>query len=352
MSSWRHQLFATGFSAISATRADIWLRPLAMGAGVILMFHHVRPWSGKPFAPNRFLEITPEFLAKTVTTLRKDGFDIISMDEVPDRLRSRRPAPPFAVLTFDDGYRDNIEYGWPVLKRLKAPWTMFVVNDFASGHGRLWWLELEMAIERLDRIEITLENERLVLATDTLAQKANAFDHLHRRLKAGPEEHLRAIIGDLSRQIGLDPDSLVRKLCASWDEIRMLAKDPDVTIGSHTLSHPILARHDAKFTTAEISRSKLVIESQLGRRVRHIAYPHGDRGSAGEREFELAQQSGYETAVTTRPGHIFTRHLAQPTALPRVSINGLHQNEAALRALLSGVPFIAMDLVKHRGLHA
>ncbi|NIX76188.1 polysaccharide deacetylase family protein [Microvirga terricola] len=352
MPSWRHHLFATGFSAISATRADIWLRPLARGAGVILMFHHVRPWHEKPFTPNRFLEITPEFLAKTVATLRKDGFEIISLDEVPDRLRSTRSHPPFAVLTFDDGYRDNIEYGWPILKRLKAPWTMFVVNDFASGHGRLWWLELEMAIAQLDHIEVTLHEERLVLTTGTTAQKSEAFGLLRRRLKAGPEEHLLAVIGDLSRQIDLDPDSLVKKLCASWDEVRLLARDPDVTIGSHTLSHPILARHDAKFSAAEISRSKLLIESQLGRRVRHIAYPHGDPSSAGEREFGLAQQSGYEAAVTTRPGHIFTRHLAHPTALPRVSINGLHQNEAALRALLSGVPFMALDLVKHRSLSA
>ncbi|MBF9234420.1 polysaccharide deacetylase family protein [Microvirga alba] len=345
MSSWRHRLFATGLSAISATRADQWLRPLAMGSGVILMFHHVRPWHDRPFAPNRFLEITPEFLDATVTFLKREGFDIIPMDDVPDRLRSTRSHKPFAVLTFDDGYRDNLAYAWPVLKRLQVPWTLFVVNDFANGRGRLWWLELEMAIRQLDRVEVTLGNERLIFVTKTTAQKYVAFDTLHRRLKAGPEEQLRAMIAELSERVGIDPERLVQNLCANWDELAGLANDPDVTIGSHTLTHPIMARHESSVAASEILESKAAIAKRLGRPVRHIAYPHGDPGSAGSREFSLARQSGYETAVTTRPGHLFARHSDLLTALPRLSINGLHQNEAALRALLSGVPFMMLRMI-------
>ena len=82
----RHRLFRSGFAAINAVGAHRWLRPLTLGAGMILMFHHVRPWRSKAFAPNASLEITPEFLALTVTALRREGIDIIALDEVPRRL--------------------------------------------------------------------------------------------------------------------------------------------------------------------------------------------------------------------------------------------------------------------------
>lgn len=344
MESWRHRLFATGFSAIAATRADRWMRDVTMGRGVILTFHHVRPWRERTFAPNRALEITPEFLRETVLFLRRAGFDILSMDEVPDRLRSRSNARPFAVLTFDDGYRDNLEYAWPILKDLNAPWTLYAVSDFAEGNGCLWWIELERIIEQLDKIRVHIGGEKLALPARTLPQKNEAFKILYRRLKRSTGAQLRNAVAELSQKIGLDSHSLVRELCATWDEIALLARDPGVTIGSHTFSHAILTRRNSFSAAHEIVESKPAIERKLGRPVHHFSYPHGDAASATSREFELCGRAGYTTAVTTRPGHLFARHASQLMALPRVSINGLHQSQAALRALLSGIPFMPLEL--------
>ena len=76
---------------------------------------------------------------------------------------------------------------------------------------------------------------------------------------------------------------------------------------------------------------------------RHLAYPVGDPTSAGLREFQLAADAGFDTAVTTRPGHVFPEHAEHLHALPRVSVNGLFQTEAALKGILSGVPFLAWN---------
>jgi peptidoglycan/xylan/chitin deacetylase (PgdA/CDA1 family) len=89
----------------------------------------------------------------------------------------------------------------------------------------------------------------------------------------------------------------------------------------------------------EIAESKELLERRLGRPVRHLAYPFGDASAVGPREFRLACQAGYVTAITSRPAHVFPDHAAHPHALPRISVNGLFQNTRALRALLSGVPF-------------
>src|SRR5215212_3891082 len=212
----RHDLFAAGFRAIAASRADRWLGPVARGAGVILTFHHVRPAAFGDFAPNRLLEITPDFLDLTLQTIRAKGFDIIPLDEVPARI-GRKDGPPFAVLTFDDGYRDNVEHAAPILRRHGAPWTLFVTTDFAEGRGRLWWLELEAAITRLDQVRVGFDGEALDLPSRTAAEKQRAFEAVYWRLRAGPEDALREQIGWLADSAGFDSAKLVRSLCLDWD---------------------------------------------------------------------------------------------------------------------------------------
>jgi peptidoglycan/xylan/chitin deacetylase (PgdA/CDA1 family) len=341
MSSLKHRLFAAGFAATAALRADRWLRPLAQGCGAILMLHHVRPWRQRAFAPNRLLEITPEFLDRTLTVAKDLGFDLVPLDEVPSRLAS--PGRPFAALTFDDGYRDTVEHALPVLRRHGAPFTVFVTTAFADGIGRLWWVELEEAVARLDRVAVSVGGERFAASCRTPPEKAAAFDGLYRLVRSGPEESLRATVALLSAEAGLDPAAIAKRLCLGWDEIAALAREPGAAIGAHTLSHPMLAKWPTPFARHEIAGSKAVLEKKLGRPVRHFAYPVGDPTSAGPREFALAREAGFATAVTTRPGHLFPAHRTHLHALPRVSVNGLHQSEEALRALLSGVPFLAWN---------
>ncbi len=334
----RHRLFRAGFAAVRALGADRWLAPAARGRGVILTFHHVRPEPPGGFAPNALLAITPGFLDRTLGQLKARGFDLIGLDALPDRLAGGSDRP-FAVLTFDDGYRDNVVHAAPVLARHGAPWTLFVTTGFADGTGRLWWIELERAVAALDRVSAA----GLDLPARDAAEKTRAFDTLYRLLRAGPEEQLRATIADLCRQAGFAPGTLARELCLGWDELRRLAADPAVTIGAHTLTHPMLAKHPAEIARREMAESRARIAAELGRPVRHLSFPVGDPTSAGPRDFALARDLGFETAVTTRPGHLFAAHAGHLHALPRVSVNGLHQTEAALASLLSGVPFLAWN---------
>ena len=81
--------------------------PFLAGVGLILTFHRVRPSRPDGFQPNRSLEITPAFLEETISRIRASGLDIVSLDEAHRRLAARDFSRRFAVLTFDDGYRDN-----------------------------------------------------------------------------------------------------------------------------------------------------------------------------------------------------------------------------------------------------
>lgn len=338
--SLRHKVFSAAFTAIAATGADRWARGLAQGKGAILTLHHVRPAASGGFRPNGLLEITPDFLDRALTLIRAEGYDIVSLDEALARLSDPRPGRFFVAFTFDDGYRDNLDHAWPVLAKHGAPWVLYVVRGFAERTARLWWLELEEAIRALPRTAVELPSGRFEAPAGTDTEKQKAFDQLYWRLRKGPEAILLSAISTLGRQAGIDPVALVERECLPVETLRSLAGAPGVTIGAHTLSHPILAKHPEAVARREIAESKAWLEAALGMPVRHFAYPVGDPTSAGPREFALAKEAGFASAVTTRPGHLFAEHAEHLHALPRVSLNGLHQSEAALKALLSGLPFL------------
>lgn len=334
---WRKHLIGAGFNVLGATGLHRVAAPLTRGLGAILTFHHVRPSRTLAFAPNRMLEVTPDFLDAAILRLRQLHYELLSIEAAAQRLQEpahRRGL--FAVLTFDDGFRDNLEWALPVLERHAAPGAFYVPTGFPDRSARLWWVELEEAIRRADHVAVTIAGDRLDLPAATPAQKMAAFAAVYWRLRRGPETELLDVIGGLCAAEGVDAAALVRDLCLDWAEVATLAAHPLVTIGAHTVSHAMLAKHGEARVRDELTGGKIRLEQRLGRAVRHLAYPVGDRGSASAREFLLAGEAGYVSAVTTRPGLLFPAHREHPMALPRVSINGNHQTIGDLDILLSG----------------
>jgi hypothetical protein len=107
------------------------------GVGVILTLHHVRPARAGAFQPNRSLEISPEFFDTLITEFRRQGLEFISLDEMHRRLTEGRFFDRFVCITFDDGYRDNAEYAYPILRYHQVPFAIFVASDFADWRGHL-----------------------------------------------------------------------------------------------------------------------------------------------------------------------------------------------------------------------
>jgi peptidoglycan/xylan/chitin deacetylase (PgdA/CDA1 family) len=342
MSDARHLAFDAAFGLIHGLRLDRLAAPLTRGRGAILMLHHVRPFEPRGFAPNRILEVTPAFLDLVLTRVRAHGFDMVSLDDLAARLADPRARPAVAI-TLDDGYRDNIEHALPVFEAHRAPFTVFAVPGFVEGTAPLWWLDLEDAIARWDRIDARLPEGAARFETATAALKMRAFKAIYWSLRKAPEPDLRDEIARLAALAGIDPLARTRRLCLDLDGLRRLAAHPLATIGAHTMTHPMLAKHDASVAEAEMALSRDWLQAALQRPVRHIAYPVGDPGSAGRREFDLATRLGFATGVTTRPGMLFAEHSAHLTALPRLSVNGLHQTRAAIDALLSGLPFALIN---------
>jgi peptidoglycan/xylan/chitin deacetylase (PgdA/CDA1 family) len=324
----KHLVFRTGLSILGRTGAAAAMAHRTRGLGAILMFHHIRPSQPKAFDPHRMLEITPEFLDHVLGHVRNQGYDIIPIEAMADRIRNPQPGKPFVVLTFDDGYRDNAEFALPILRRHAAPFTVFATTGFADGGAPLWWLDLEDAVARgLPGADASTRG----------GDPAKMFKSVYANLRVRADLQLE--IARLAAATNVDGPARTRRLCLHWDDLRALAADPLCTIGAHTLTHPLLGTQDEITARREMAQSKAILEDKLQLPVRHIAYPVGDALAAGTREFALAAELGFETGVTTRPGVIFPEHGAHLHALPRLSVNGLHQSISAFDVLLSGSAF-------------
>lgn len=337
MKQLRNHVIRAGLDALYFSGAHHVLRPLLAGVGTIFMLHHVRPARDDLFQPNRHLEITPAFLGEVLAHVRALDVDIVSLDEAHRRMQAHEFARRFACFTFDDGYRDNRDHALPVMREHHAPFTVYVASDFADGRGRLWWVALERVIARAESIEIVRDGATVRLETRDDVAKQAAFNDLHNWLRTLPNDtDVQREVSALCARHGIDDAAIARELCMSWQELAPFAADPMVTIGAHTISHCNLAREAETETARQMCDSRARIENELQRPALHFAYPYGDRGAAAAREFTLAREIGFRTAVTTRPGMIFAESAEHMMALPRISLNGNYQNMRFLSVLTSG----------------
>jgi peptidoglycan/xylan/chitin deacetylase (PgdA/CDA1 family) len=334
-------LMQTALKALHATGLARAFASVARGRGVIFTMHSVSPEPPRPFEPNRILKITPEFLDTAITTVKRCGYDIVSLDEAARRLDDEGATRPFACFTLDDGYRDNRDHAYPVFKRHNAPFAIYVPAAYADGEGDLWWYVLETAIAKADRIHFDLDGHEQVFDTATDMAKDRAFHQIYWRLRARPETEMRAKISGLAAAAGYDPSSLCRDLIMDWNELRDLAADPLVTIGAHTCRHFAIAKLPEDEARAEISGSVARIERELSRPCRHFSFPYGDAGSAGPRDFAIARSLGLATAVTTHKNVV--RNGSDRHGLPRVSLNGDYQEPRYVEVMMTGVPFALFD---------
>lgn len=334
----RPGVIRTCLECLYASGAHLLARPFAAGVGIVLQFRHVRPMRWTDFQPNRHLEISPVALDRIVKRLRRWNYDLVSLDEMHRRLTERDFSRRFAVLTFDDAYRDTLEWARPVLERHRVPFAVYVPTAFPDGLGRLWWLVLEKIVANNASVGLVIDGDNRRFDSVTPGEKYELYDALYDwLLRHKTEAEMLERVADLAARHGVDVHGLCASTCLGWREIADLAADPLVTIGCHTVNHPMLAIAGETAVRSELAMGRAVLEAALGTRPRHLAYPYGGRGRIGAREFDIARDLGFATAVTARQGVLRASDAGRLTALPRLSVLGGFTARRHLRVLTSGL---------------
>jgi peptidoglycan/xylan/chitin deacetylase (PgdA/CDA1 family) len=300
------------------------------------MYHRIAEETCDPYG----LCVSPSHFRQHLVAARDAGFRFVTLSELQARARwGAMPGRTLAV-TFDDGYLDNMTAGWPVLRELGIPATMFIPSGPIGGRAEFWWDALDRVFLRPGRLparlNLRLDGLELDLALDGAetygeeefrdryggrlgtptpgrrqAAMAEVYAHLAPR---PPEVQARAAAALLTwAELGPVPRATHRTMTA--EELGRLAEDPLIEIGAHTVGHPRLSDQSAERQRHELRQGRADLETLLKRPVRGVAFPHGAFNATTLRE---AAEAGYTYACTVdhRPLRLHERMLC----LPRLTV--------------------------------
>jgi peptidoglycan/xylan/chitin deacetylase (PgdA/CDA1 family) len=256
-------------------------------------------------------------LARQLAWLRRVA-NVVPLEPALDDLQQGRPLPPRAVaLTFDDGYRDNLELGAPLLQRTGLPATFFLVPGFLSGEVRPWWEVLGWAFANSARTSLEWSGRTLPIrgragrrSLGWVKEQLKGFD------QAARERATAELVELLQPRGTLDCSRLLLDWAGARDLVRR-----GFSVGSHSLRHAILG-NEAGRQAADLAAARQRLEEELGVAVRLLAYPNGTPGDYDAGTVAAAERAGHTHSLTVRPG--LNRPSTPVHEARRVVVNSAH----------------------------
>jgi peptidoglycan/xylan/chitin deacetylase (PgdA/CDA1 family) len=289
---------------------------------VVLAYHRIADPGADTFYSS-LISATPARFREQLLLL-KSRYRFLKLHEIEDAIDDRgylHLSEPCALITFDDGYRDNLTHALPVLRELGLPAALFLTTAFLDRALIPWWDRVAFILKTTSRDVVSLEEPALLhldlaregreaaiarLVAEFIASGWNpapeALAHLHDRAEVAP-----ATVHEAARSLFL-----------SWSEARALAQS-GIAIGAHTVTHRRLAGLRSAEQSRELVESKARIERELGLEIRALAYPFGDAGAFDDATKRRAREAGYALAFSLRPASARAGPL-DPLELPRFNV--------------------------------
>lgn len=300
-----HTLDVTGCARV--------LRAARPWKGILIWnYHRIGDAAGSVFDPHLF-SATAEDFDQQVGFL-KQNFDVIGLNDLEQALA--QPRGQFVMLTFDDGYRDNFELAFPILKSHGVSATFFIATGFIDRPRMPVWDELAWML-RTTSVTTVRANEWLPTSV-CLADRP--FRRLLAVYKSLGTELTEAYLDFLADTLctGRCPTSLANDQWMNWDMLREMQAG-GMTFGGHTVNHPILANATADQQDWEVGECQRRLIDELGGPIDAFSYPNGKRGDFNEFTRAALRSHRYRWAFSYSGGHCHPGH-ADHFDLPRTAV--------------------------------
>lgn len=308
-------------SAVAAVAPALWRR--RSDSLLVMMYHRVLPEGHADRAteqPGMF--VSPATLALHLSLL-KQHFEMVHLDDWLRRVAHGQPVPPRAcVITFDDGWRDNYDHAWPVLRAAAVPSTIYLVADLVGTSYSFWPNYLARLLGEGVAVRESWPGWLRALADQHIgtdpAPGVPQIDAVIDACKATRSDaEMLAIVGSAAdRAIG-------ERDLMSWPELEQMRAGDLVRFGSHTRRHTRLSRVSDPATLAdEVLGSREVLRERLGSVPETFCFPNGDTSP----EAVACVRGAYLGAVTTETG--WNDRASDRFLLRRV---GVHEDVSATR---------------------
>jgi peptidoglycan/xylan/chitin deacetylase (PgdA/CDA1 family) len=313
---------------------------------VILNYHRVADEPVDPWG----LAVSPARFAEQLHILRRTRRPLPLTKFVNALVTGTLPTNAIAV-TFDDGYADNLLAGKPLLAAADIPATVFLATGCLDRTEEFWWDELARLVlleDGLQRLEIVVRGDVLDFdfGTPSAPQAGSWRTWVRRRRRRRAYRAIWWVLRPLdNEERGLLMAEIRSKLAGrhfqpgsgramTRSEVRMLAGDGLITVGAHTVTHPVLTAIGTDACRREIAESKAACEALIGKPVPGFAYPYGD---LDERVRSVVEEAGFAFACSTRSGPVTAK--SDLLTLPRVAIGDWDGDtfEQALRSASAAI---------------
>ena len=289
---------------------------------LVLMYHRVLPANHPERAGEQpGMYVSPETLAMHLRVLQRH-FAIVHLDEWLRSTAAGEPVPRLAcALTFDDGWRDNFQYAFPVLRAAAAPATIYLLSDLVGTRYSFWPNRLARLLGNAANKDIYPSwpawlREVLINTVGagalplSMARIDAVIDQCKRLYTDGALAKMLDGVDSRGNAGGAERDLL------NWEEAREMAASGLIRFGSHTRHHIRLdTRAPQDVLESEIRDSRAGIEQRLGTPVSSFCYPNGDHCPAAV----ALVRASYLSAVTTRKG--WNSPSSDPHLLNRVGVH-------------------------------
>jgi peptidoglycan/xylan/chitin deacetylase (PgdA/CDA1 family) len=254
----------------------------------------------------------------------RERYSPVSLDQILEALGRRRPLPPRAVaITFDDGYRDNYLYAFPVLKKYGIPAAFYITAGCVDSQHLLWTSRLRYYFMATEERSLRLDGPKpTVLDLSTRHARNASFAYAIASIKSAGKRRGDVLFQEIEAGLKVADLGPLKDAMLSWEEIVEMRR-AGMLIGAHTLTHPNLPGLPPEEAEAEIVGSKTLIEARVNGPVLHFAYPNG-RGIShfNETVREIVRKAGFLSSVTSLNGPV--RPDDDPLALKRMGIYRKH----------------------------
>jgi peptidoglycan/xylan/chitin deacetylase (PgdA/CDA1 family) len=282
-------------------------------------------------------------LRRHLAWLRSHRYRVVALGELVEDLRLGRPIQPRTIVfTVDDGYADFGQLAVPVFADFDCPVTVFVVTGFIEGGRWLWWDAIEFGISHSAQAGCSMQvgGELRSVTWGGPSGARTAAEQVVEWLKYQPAAARDAAIVQLLTELNVElPDRPTEGFAPmTWEQLRSLPSDL-VSVGPHTVTHPILTMEAADVARGEIGDSWQRLREEVPGALPVFCYPNGDQRAFGPREEALVAALGLRASVSTRQGYVSAGRIqrlrgGQLPSLPRFS---LESDPARFVQVASGV---------------
>lgn len=302
---------------------------------IVLNYHRIGDPEATPYDPGVF-SATPEQFDAQVAYLKRH-YALLHMDEAVELIqRKKAPRQASVVLTFDDGYRDNYEYAFPILRAHRASAAFYLATSYLGSSVVPWWDRIAYMIKDARKPILNLgypATQRFDLRVEPTGEVIRKVLNLY---KAPATRDPERFISELAAACGCELPEHPERLFMTWDEAAEMARG-GMTIGSHTHSHRLLSKLSPDEQFDELLASKQLLEHRLHTRVNTLAYPVGIRTAFSRDSKEAARKAGYDAAFSFYGGVNRLDTATEPFDVRRMAVDAdLSEERFRLRVALAG----------------